>query len=177
MSLAINIKIIRHFRKKSVKELAKKLEIAPQSIYEWERGLYEPNKENLEKLSSEFQVPVETFYRENLTKDYLEKLILNENSTNDYIGTDYKQKQIMTQRETFYIDLIEKNEEYNLIPRAVLKDYKIVPDKIIDVIIQSNENEKKALVEGLNSKYELMIQGYKNKIADLESEINRLRNR
>jgi AAA15 family ATPase/GTPase len=99
------------------------------------------------------------------------------NPTDERIGSNNKQKQLMTPRETFYIDLIEKNEEYNLIPRAVLKDYKIVPDKIIDVIIQSNENEKKALVEGLNSKYELMIQGYKNKIADLESEINRLRNR
>lgn len=97
------------------------------------------------------------------------------NGTHDYNQSDNKQKQLMTPRETFYIDLIEKNEEYNLIPRAVLKDYKIVPDKIIDVIIQSNENEKKALIEGLNSKYELIIQGYKNKVADLENELNRLR--
>lgn len=83
----------------------------------------------------------------------------------------------LTKKETFYTDLIESNEEYSLIPRAVLKDYKIVPDKIIDVIIQSNENEKKALerscnmeIESLNKKYELLIEGYENKINRLERE-------
>jgi hypothetical protein len=83
----------------------------------------------------------------------------------------------MTTKETFYQDLIENNEEYSLLPRAVLKDYKIVPDKIIDVIISSNENEKKALreskdmeIESLMKKYELIIEGLENKTKRLEGE-------
>jgi hypothetical protein len=85
-------------------------------------------------------------------------------------------------RAKFWMDMMENNEEYNVIPRAVLKDYKIVPDKIIDAIITSNENEKKALreskdleIEGLNKKYELLIEGYENKIRRLESENDQLR--
>jgi hypothetical protein len=85
-------------------------------------------------------------------------------------------------KETFYKDLIESNADYSLIPRAVLQDYKIVPDKIIDVILSSNENEKKALekskdleIESLNKRYELLIEGYENKIKRLEEENHELR--
>jgi transcriptional regulator with XRE-family HTH domain len=89
---------------------------------------------------------------------------------------------IVNNRETFYLDLIEGNEEYSILPKAILKDYKIVPDKIIDVIIQSNENERKAIeksktleIEGLNRKYEIIIEGYENKIKKLEKENEDLR--
>lgn len=58
-------------------------------------------------------------------------------------------------KETFYRDLIENNPEYSLLPKAVLKDYKIVPDNIINMITTTNEELKNALV----SKYELIIQG------------------
>lgn len=85
-------------------------------------------------------------------------------------------------RETFYTDLIENNVEYSLLPRAVLKDYKIVPDKIIDVIISSNENEKKALRESMETAkeslikdYELLIKGLENKVERLEKENEDLR--
>lgn len=85
-------------------------------------------------------------------------------------------------RETFYTDLIENNVEYSLLPRAVLKDYKIVPDKIIDVIIASNENEKKALKESMETAkealikdYERLIEGLENKVARLEKENEDLR--
>lgn len=88
----------------------------------------------------------------------------------------------MTTKETFYSDLIEGNEEYSLIPRAVLKDYKIVPDKIIDVIIASNENEKNALKRSMESEkealikeYERVIQGLENKVVRLEQEKEDLR--
>lgn len=72
----------------------------------------------------------------------------------------------MTVRETFYTDLIENNTEYSLLPRAVFKDYKIVPERILDVIIRSADSEKQALIE----KHELIIEGLKNKIKRLESE-------
>lgn len=84
-------------------------------------------------------------------------------------------------KETFYKNLIEGNEEYSLIPRAVLKDYKIVPDKIIDVIIDSNRNEKHAITQSfqdqkdaLINKHEQVIIGYEAKIKRLEAEIKEL---
>lgn len=84
-------------------------------------------------------------------------------------------------KETFYKNLIEGNEEYSLIPRAVLKDYKIVPDKIIDVIIDSNRNEKQAITQSfqdqkdiLINKHESIITGYEAKIKRLEAEIKEL---
>jgi hypothetical protein len=83
----------------------------------------------------------------------------------------------MTIRETFYQELIENNAEYSLLPRAVLRDYKIVPDKIIDVILKSNEHEREAMekssrleIESLNQKYELIIAGLENKSERLEKE-------
>lgn len=92
-----------------------------------------------------------------------EGAVLNKKGTGGDKPSDYKQNG-MRVKETFYSELIEQNEEYSLIPRAVLKDYKIVPDKIIDVIIASNENEKRALerskdmeIDGLNKKHELMV--------------------
>lgn len=79
-------------------------------------------------------------------------------------------------RETFYTDLIENNVEYSLLPRAVLKDYKIVPDKIIDVIISSNENEKKAIKESMEAAKESLIKDYEQLIKGLENKVDRLEN-
>lgn len=85
-------------------------------------------------------------------------------------------------KETFYKNLIEDNNDYSLIPRAVLRDYKIVPDKIIDVIIESNRNEKKAITKSFEDekdtliiKHELVIAGLKNKIKELEAEKDMLK--
>jgi hypothetical protein len=69
-------------------------------------------------------------------------------------------------KESFYRDLIEHNQDYSLIPRAVLTDYKIVPEKIIDMIYQDKEELKNALI----TKYEMII-------ANMEREANHLRSR
>jgi transcriptional regulator with XRE-family HTH domain len=69
-------------------------------------------------------------------------------------------------KESFYRDLIENNQEYSLIPRAVLTDYKIVPEKIIDMIYSDKEELKNALI----SKYEMII-------SNMEREVNNLRSR
>jgi hypothetical protein len=85
--------------------------------------------------------------------------------------------QIQDLKGKFWLEFMERNEEYSAIPKAVLKDYKIVPDKILDVIISSNENEKKALekskdleIESLIRKYELIIDGLNNKIDELKGQ-------
>jgi hypothetical protein len=104
-----------------------------------------------------------------------------ENSTAAIKSTDRKGF-VKSAKETFYTDLIESNDQYNLIPRAVLTDYKIVPDKIIDVIIKSTEDAKAALekskdleIESLTIKHETIIEGLNNKIKRLEREIDDLR--
>jgi hypothetical protein len=70
-------------------------------------------------------------------------------------------------KESFYKELIEENEEYSLIPRAILKDYKIVPEKIINMIYQDKEELKNALV----AKYEMIISGQDQLIRDLRSKL------
>jgi hypothetical protein len=56
-------------------------------------------------------------------------------------------------KETFYKDLIENNDEYSILPKALLRDYKMVPEKILERINQNNDELKAALVE----KYERYI--------------------
>lgn len=76
-------------------------------------------------------------------------------------------------KETFYEEFFEQNKDYFVAPRAIFTDYKIVPDRILNVIIESKENEKKALEDAhkiLIRDYERIIEGYENKIARMEKE-------
>lgn len=82
----------------------------------------------------------------------------------------------MTARETFYTDLIEGNEEYSILPRAVLKDYKIVPDKIIDVIIQSTDEARKALEKAKDLEIDSLVAKHETIIKGLNIEIEKLKN-
>jgi hypothetical protein len=114
--------------------------------------------------------------RTSTTERFLHKLGINEEWWETGIGdvfltsvdnpTDNKEIS-MTAKETFWREVMEDTDHpYRVVPSSVFKDYKIVPDKIIDVIIRSNESEKIAL----NEKYELMIQGLKNRNSRLETE-------
>ena len=69
-------------------------------------------------------------------------------------------------KETFYRELIEDNENYSLIPKAILSDYKIVPEKLLDMITQSKDE----LNGELKEKHKLIIQGYENRINRLEED-------
>jgi transcriptional regulator with XRE-family HTH domain len=167
MSLGDNIKRYRELRNLTVQELADKMGIGKAGIYKWENGDTKPGIDSLTDLSKALDCTIND--------------LTNENSTDLQKTGDNKQNR-KTPRETFYLDLIENNVEYNLIPRAVLKDYKIVPDKIIDVIISSAENEKKALKEAMDmakdsliQKYELIIKGKENRIETLNKEKEDLR--
>lgn len=67
MGLGANIKRIRLLKKWSVKDLADKMGINPQSIYDWEKEKYEPVKENLESIARVLGVPLKEFYDDNST--------------------------------------------------------------------------------------------------------------
>jgi len=155
-------------------EVAKMLGIKSQLLGQYEKGSRNPKLGFYKKWKEVFNEDLESMLDEpNVSHE-------TKNGTSIHKPSDNKQLS-MGVKETFYRDLIENNEEYSLLPRAVLKDYKIVPDKIINVIIQSNENERKAIeksmtleIESLNKKYELIIEGYENKIQRLESEKEKL---
>lgn len=168
MTLGENIKRIRELRKLSVQQLAEKMAVGRANIYNWESDDNTPNGESLTALAKALDVTVDDLLDLNPTS--VEKA--NDNTKNN--GHHL--------RETFYRDLIESNDEYSILPRAVLRDYKIVPDKIIDVIIASNENEKKALekskdlqIESLMQKHDKIINGYEDERKDLVAEIERQR--
>lgn len=72
-----------------------------------------------------------------------------------------------------YKDLIEANTEYRLIPKRILDDYDMLPkkevenrNKMVDILTQAMDQTKDALIE----KYEVIIQGYENRVKRLEKE-------
>lgn len=181
MAFKDNLQIISAFRNKKQQDIANGTGISKQNISNWMNGLNEPSTENLDLIAKFLDTPREVFYMKSLTQDDLKRMFSKSDNTSVQQPGDNKQNG-MTAKETFYTDLIENNEEYSLLPRAVLKDYKIVPDKIIDVIISSNENEKKALRESMETAkeslikdYELLIKGLENKVDRLEKENEDLR--
>ncbi len=81
------------------------------------------------------------------------------------------QENHMTPKETFYQDLIENNTEYSLLPKAILRDYKIVPDKLLDIITESKDQVNREL----QKKQDLLIEVYESKIDKLKRENEDLR--
>lgn len=176
MAFKDNFQIIRDFRSKKQAEIAEGTGISKQNISNWANGLNEPSTENLDLLAKFLDVPRQVFYMETLTQEYLKRNFMGGNNTSVQEPSDNKQNGA-TARETFYEELMEKNKDYFVAPRSIFTDYKIVPDKIIDVIIQSNANEIKAMKEakdlemkGLIKDQESLIAGYENKIKRLEGE-------
>lgn len=166
-----------HDKRLTQTQVAKDLHESEQVISNYAKGK--------RYISADFAIKWERKYGERLI-DLIDNELIKSTNVEDNITPARKPSgnmELASQaKETFYRDLIEKNDEYSILPRAVLKDYKIVPDKIIDVIITSNENEKNALKRSMESEkealikdYERVIQGQENKIARLEKENEDLR--
>jgi transcriptional regulator with XRE-family HTH domain len=159
--IASNIKKYRKLRGLTIEELAEKVGVTRQSVMDWEAGTT-PRKAKLDILSKVLGVKFSYGMVEEEQATYEVK----------------EEKEPMDQlKETFYTELIEKNEEYALVPKSILRDYKIVPDKIMDIIIRSNEGERDALIakydgerEALLAKHELIITTFENKVKKLEAE-------
>jgi|SRR5688572_2544629 len=169
MPLGDNIKKYRELRNLSVQDLAEKMGIGKAGIYKWESGETKPGLDSLTDLSKALDVSIDQLMHENPTS-------VQQSSNNKHNG--------MNPRETFYEELMEKNKDYFVAPRSIFTDYKIVPDKIIDVIIQSGENERKAMKEakdmemkGLIREQEALISAYENKIKRLEGEKEDIENK
>lgn len=140
------------------KAFSTKMGISRQTLDNWIKGVTFPTSDDLSGMSKILDV--------DLTNHAGEALTL------------YGAKR---QKETWYAELIEKNETYALIPKAVLRDYKMVPDKVLDTITQSHEGEREALIarykgerEALIAEHQLLITGLENKAARLEADVKRL---
>ena len=141
MTLGFNIQKIRKLKKLSVKELAAAIGAKEQSIYAWERGDYEPVKENLESLSKALGVPIKLFYEENPTPDQK--------------PADNKEK--MENQEDVYRNIVEGNTEYILIPRSVLQEkYRLVAMEQLQKDKESMDKDK-AVIDKLLDMNEKLI--------------------
>lgn len=128
----------------------------------------EPGRKTLKKIKS----------LKGLNTDWYDTgigLPFDENHTSVQETSNNKKNGAMNARETFYEELMEKNKDYFVAPRAIFTDYKIVPDKIIDVIIQSTEEAKKALEKQKDLEIESLIIKHETIIKGLNIEIEKLR--
>lgn len=150
MALGDNIKRFRELRELSVPDLAKIMGINKAGIYKWEDGTTVPGGNKLTDIANALGVSVADLLDENITSVENEPAI----------------PQKTPLKETFYRELIEDNENYSLIPKAILSDYKIVPEKLLDMITQSKDE----LNGELKEKHKLIIQGYENRINRLEED-------
>jgi transcriptional regulator with XRE-family HTH domain len=151
-------------------QVAKKLGISPQLLGQYEKGRQNPKVDFFDKWKEVYNQDLRLMMIETNVSHGTEKHTPAMKSTSN-------KEMSRSAKETFFEDLIERNDTYFIAPRAIFTDYKIVPDKIIDVIISSNENEKKALekskdleIASLVKKYELIIEGQDHKIKRLEKE-------
>jgi transcriptional regulator with XRE-family HTH domain len=145
MALSDNIKKIRKLKKYTVADLAAEMKINVQSIYAWERGEYDPTKENLESMAGILEVPVKAFYDENLTE--VDKL--TDNTENNGPGDE------------LYRKWLEGQTDYRLIHKTLLDgEYRMMLKSEID-------SREKMLWQVIESK--------NYAIAQLEKEIAELR--
>lgn len=66
-------------------------------------------------------------------------------------------------------DLANPESNYRLIPSVVLETYNLIPEKVIDFLLKSVENER-----SMNNKHELAIEGLLNKAGRLQTRIEEL---
>jgi hypothetical protein len=126
----------------------------------------------LERLSFSEDIVDKIYDKYGVRKDYWydgKEPILERNGTGPHKPGDYKQNGY-DPRETFYTDLIENNTEYTIMPRVVLRDYKIVPDKVIDAIIESKDGEKKALKEAMDMATASLLKKHSDQIEEYERQ-------
>lgn len=166
-SLAQIIKELRQKKGTQIAVAARLKVVTSQQLGSYESGKYRPKAEFYEAWKNEFGEDILAIWKgndernlSNETKNHTQVDKPSDNAKNGHAA-----------KETFYRDFIENNPDYSIIPKAVFRDYKIVPDKIVDAIIQSATNEKKSLEE----KYEIIIDGYKLRVERLQNENDELR--
>lgn len=163
--------VIKEFRIKhgNQRQVAAKIGISSQLLGHYESGRHAPKMDFFKRWKNTFG------------EDLMEASEDSQKETNVSHGTKKhaqvhetiknKENRAMNARETFYTELIENNQEYSLLPKAILRDYKMIPDKLIDLITQSKDEVNRGLLE----KNELLVMGYEARLQKLEMEKEELR--
>jgi transcriptional regulator with XRE-family HTH domain len=66
MALSDKIKKYRKLSGLSVAKIVEELRITEANYYNWEKGIYNPNSKNLQKLADLFKVKLQDFYSEDV---------------------------------------------------------------------------------------------------------------
>lgn len=136
---AWNYRIIRDFRSKTQDDVVKETGILKQNVSIWENLKGNPGQEFIDQLSEYFKVSKETFYRENLTKEYLETHFSGEKPTSVEKTSDNSEKEAALRAA--YKTVKEGNTEYVLIPMKVLDKTQLV--SIEELAEKNRELERK----------------------------------
>lgn len=157
--VARNYRIIREFRSKSQDDVSRETTISKQNVSLWENLKGNPGKGFIDELSKYLRVPTDLFYRDGLTKEYLENHFSDDNIT-DMPKLNGGNENLRSAEE-MYRDLVERNTEYRIVPKTIL-------DGEYRIMLESELTDRKKLYdEAIASKNKLILQ--------LEKEIDDLR--
>lgn len=152
------------------KEIAADLGISPQRLGQYKNSKKKPGIEIIQAWKKVFGEDLLKLVEEKETK--VSRGIEDNSKKNN---PNNNQNGMATSKETWYTELIENEEgQYSLIPRAILKDYKIMPDKVMDVLIKANESEKVAIEKNQSLEKEILKNRYKELVEALEKKVKRL---
>jgi len=163
MSLSSNIKKYRELKKLTVEDLAEKLEVSRQSVYDWEDRGITPRKNKLYKIAKVLDVKVTDLYDEGERQLVDNDVNLTENMEEENIS-----------RGTVYQDIVEKNTEYLLVPRKIiLEKYELLSNNRVEQDKKKMEEESKTADTMRNTIATLLATQQKllEQIQNLESQI------
>jgi transcriptional regulator with XRE-family HTH domain len=151
MSIAGNYKIIRKFKNKTAAEIRAATGISKQNLSTWENDHSNPGPEFIDLLAKFFDLPKELFYRDGLTKEYMENHYSGKNITPVQERSDNKENEMVTRGEV-YRDIVEGNTEYVLVLRSVLQDAQIISN----VQLASSMKNMDAIVKKMDEDSQIM---------------------
>jgi transcriptional regulator with XRE-family HTH domain len=143
MPIKDNIKRIRLLRSLSVQQLADKMSIGKQSIYDWEAGKYEPGPENLDELAKALDVKKMELFEENPTSAM-------KSTDNKEITPDSLIKEI--------------HPDYFVVPKTIIQgDYRLE-------LVTQMESKERLMQKALDTQDALIIE-LRKEISDLRTRL------
>lgn len=161
-----NFRIIREFRAKTPVQVKEGTGISKQNISLWDNGKGKPGTEFIDQLVKFFDLPSEVFYRDSLTKEYLENHFSSEKLTDMDKASDNNGNQ----QDDPVWEKIEKSDKYTVVPTIILAKYEILSNREIEsreLTLQEFRATMKIVVQAKDQ----VIAFLENEIADLQKKL------